>query len=94
MLKSVLFWKMVTLLGLMILLLIPIAELMSVIQERSGYRQSVVGQVSESTSRAQRILGPVIVIPYTERQEKRTRQGRSRSIRCVTIAICCRKACR
>lgn len=75
MLKSVLFWKMVTLLGLMILLLIPIAELMSVIQERSGYRQSVVGQVSESTSRAQRILGPVIVIPYTERQEKKDQAG-------------------
>lgn len=57
MMKSVLFWKITTLLGLMVVMLIPIAQLMSVIDERSGYRQSVVGQVSESTSGAQRVLG-------------------------------------
>ena len=51
MMKSVLFWKITTLLGLMVVMLIPIAQLMSVIDERSGYRQSVVGQVSESTDR-------------------------------------------
>ncbi|WP_154900487.1 cell envelope integrity protein CreD [Serratia ficaria] len=75
MMKSVLFWKIATLLGLMILMIIPISQLMNVIEERSGYRQSVVGQVSESTSRAQRILGPLIVIPYTEREEKQDDQG-------------------
>ena len=69
--KSVLFWKITTLLGLMVVMLIPIAQLMSVIDERSGYRQSVVGQVSESTSGAQRVLGPLIVIPYVEREEKK-----------------------
>ncbi|WP_447872585.1 cell envelope integrity protein CreD [Serratia fonticola] len=75
MFKSVLFWKITTLLGLMILMMIPVGMLMDVIQERSGYRQSVVGQVSESTSRAQRILGPVIVIPYTFREEKKNEKG-------------------
>lgn len=75
MFKSVLFWKITTLLGLMILMMIPVAQLMDVVQERSGYRQSVVGQVSESTSRAQRILGPLIVIPYTLREEKKDDKG-------------------
>ncbi|MGF6190619.1 cell envelope integrity protein CreD [Serratia sp. 2723] len=75
MFKSVLFWKITTLLGLMILMMIPVGMLMDVVQERSGYRQSVVGQVSESTSRAQRILGPVIVIPYTFREEKKNEKG-------------------
>jgi inner membrane protein len=75
MFKSVLFWKITTLLGLMILMMIPVGMLMDVVQERSGYRQSVVGQVSESTSRAQRILGPVIVIPYTLREEKKNEKG-------------------
>ncbi|KFK93876.1 MULTISPECIES: cell envelope integrity protein CreD [unclassified Serratia (in: enterobacteria)] len=75
MFKSVLFWKITTLLGLMILMMIPVAQLMNVVQERSGYRQSVVGQVSESTSRAQRILGPLIVIPYTLREEKKDDKG-------------------
>ena len=73
--KSVLFWKITTLLGLMILMIIPVTMLMNVIDERSGYRQSVVGQVSESTSRAQRILGPLIVIPYNEREEKTDDKG-------------------
>ncbi|MGO3398024.1 MAG: cell envelope integrity protein CreD [Serratia proteamaculans] len=75
MMKSVLFWKITTLLGLMILMIIQITQLMNVIDERSGYRQSVVGQVSESTSRAQRILGPLIVIPYSEREEKTDDKG-------------------
>ncbi len=75
MMKSVLFWKITTLLGLMILMIIPITQLMNVIDERSGYRQNVVGQVSESTSRAQRILGPLIVIPYSEREEKTDDKG-------------------
>lgn len=75
MFKSVLFWKITTLLGLMILMMIPVGQLMDVVQERSGYRQSVVGQVSESTSRAQRILGPLIVIPYTQREEKKNEKG-------------------
>ncbi|HCK00791.1 MAG TPA: cell envelope integrity protein CreD [Serratia grimesii] len=75
MMKSVLFWKITTLLGLMLLMIIPVTQLMNVIEERSGYRQSVVGQVSESTSRAQRILGPLIVIPYSEREEKTDDKG-------------------
>ncbi|VTR46001.1 inner membrane protein [Serratia fonticola] len=44
MFKSVLFWKITTLLGLMILMMIPVGMLMDVVQERSGYRQSVVGK--------------------------------------------------
>ncbi|AHG19320.1 membrane protein [Chania multitudinisentens RB-25] len=75
MFKSVLFWKITTLLGLMILMMIPVGQLMNVVQERSGYRQSVVGQVSESTSRAQRIFGPLIVIPYTLREERKDEKG-------------------
>lgn len=90
MMKSVLFWKITTLLGLMVVMLIPIAQLMSVIDERSGYRQSVVGQVSESTSGAQRVLGPLIVIPYVEREEKKTRKGKRWCSGCSITAICCR----
>ena len=72
--KSVLFWKITTLLGLMVVMLIPIAQLIGVIDEHSGYRQSVVGRVSESTSGAQRVLGPLIVIPYVGNAEKKRRE--------------------
>lgn len=54
MFKSVLFWKIVTLLGLMLLMMIPKGMLLHVIDERSGYRQSVIDKVSDSTSRSQK----------------------------------------
>ncbi len=66
MFKSVLFWKIAALLGLILLMMIPKEMLLNVINERSGYRQSVVDKVSDSTSRAQKILGPLIVVPYSE----------------------------
>ncbi|MBX9487597.1 cell envelope integrity protein CreD [Yersinia enterocolitica] len=66
MFKSVLFWKIAALLGLILLIMIPKEMLLNVINERSGYRQSVVDKVSDSTSRAQKILGPLIVVPYSE----------------------------
>lgn len=56
MFKSVLFWKIAALLGLILLMMIPKEMLLNVINERSGYRQSVVEKVSDSTSRAQRSL--------------------------------------
>ncbi|CNI71670.1 cell envelope integrity protein CreD [Yersinia bercovieri] len=66
MFKSVLFWKIATLLGLILLMMIPKEMLLNVIYERSGYRQSVIDKVSDSTSRSQKILGPLIVVPYSE----------------------------
>lgn len=75
MFKSVLFWKITTLLGLMILMMFPVSLLRDAIEERSGYRQSVISQVSESTSRAQKILGPLIVIPYTVSEERKDENG-------------------
>lgn len=66
MFKSVLFWKIVTLLGLILLMMVPKEMLLSVIKERSGYRESVIDKVSDSTSHAQKILGPLIVVPYSE----------------------------
>lgn len=69
MFKSVLFWKITTLLGLMLLMLFPVGLLMDVISERSLYQQNVVDQVSSSTSRAQKVMAPLIVLPYQERVE-------------------------
>lgn len=66
MFKSVLFWKIATLLGLILLMMVPKEMLLNVIDERSGYRQSVIDKVSDSTSRSQKILGPLIVVPYSE----------------------------
>lgn len=67
MFKSLLFWKITALLGLMLLMLLPVGLLRNVIIERSFYQQDVVDQVSISTSRAQKVLAPLLVLPYEER---------------------------
>ncbi|HKN04529.1 MAG TPA: cell envelope integrity protein CreD [Buttiauxella sp.] len=66
MLKSALFWKVMTLLGCMLLLLIPLSMLSSLIDERSSYRDDVEQSLRQSTSGPQTITGPLIAIPITE----------------------------
>lgn len=66
MLKSALFWKVMTLLGCMLLLLIPLSMLSSLIDERSSYRDDVEQSLRQSTSGPQIITGPLIAIPITE----------------------------
>ncbi|ROR13247.1 cell envelope integrity protein CreD [Erwinia sp. JUb26] len=66
MLKSALFWKVITLIGCLLLLLVPLSMLNSLISERASWRDSVAQTLSQSTSGPQRVLGPLIVVPWTE----------------------------
>ncbi|MBK0002559.1 cell envelope integrity protein CreD [Erwinia sp. S38] len=66
MLKSALFWKVITLIGCLLLLLVPLSMLNSLIAERASWRDSVAQTLSQSTSGPQRVLGPLIVVPWTE----------------------------
>lgn len=66
MLKSALFWKVITLIGCLLLLLVPLSMLNSLISERANWRDSVAQTLSQSTSGPQRVLGPLIVVPWTE----------------------------
>ena len=50
MLKSPLFWKIVTLGGAMVLLLIPLMMVRQVIVERADYRGEVEDSIRQSTS--------------------------------------------
>ena len=50
MLKSPLFWKMTTLFGAVLLLLIPIMLIRQVIVERADYRSDVEDAIRQSTS--------------------------------------------
>ncbi|WP_058912164.1 cell envelope integrity protein CreD [Entomohabitans teleogrylli] len=65
MLKSPLLLKMVALLGCMLLLLVPLSMLRGLINERADYRESVDQSLSQSTSGAQKLVGPLIAIPVT-----------------------------
>lgn len=66
MLKSPLFWKIVTLGGAMLLLLIPLTMVRQIIVERADYRHDVEDAIRQSTSGPQKLVGPLIAIPVTE----------------------------
>ncbi|HEE0141240.1 TPA: cell envelope integrity protein CreD [Citrobacter youngae] len=66
MFKSPLFWKIVTLGGAMLLLLILLTMIRQIIVERSDYRSEVEDAIRQSTSGPQKVVGPLIAVPVTE----------------------------
>ncbi|CTU54204.1 cell envelope integrity protein CreD [Escherichia albertii] len=66
MLKSPLFWKIATLFGAVLLLLIPLMLIRQVIVERADYHSNVEDAIRQSTSGPQKLIGPLIAIPVTE----------------------------
>ena len=64
--KSPLFWKITTLVGCILLLLIPLVLVGSLIDERASYRDDVENTLRQSTSGPQQLIGPLIAIPVTE----------------------------
>lgn len=66
MFKSPLCWKIVTLGGAMLLLLIPLTMIRQIIVERSDYRSEVEDAIRQSTSGPQKVVGPLIAVPVTE----------------------------
>ncbi|RBP10963.1 cell envelope integrity protein CreD [Pseudocitrobacter faecalis] len=64
--KSPLVVKIVTLIGTMLLLLIPLMVIRGLIVERADYRGEVEEAISRSTSGPQKLVGPLIAIPVTE----------------------------
>lgn len=66
MLKSPLFWKIITLIGCIVLLSLPLMMVRELINERADYRSEVVDAIEQSTSGSQKLAGPLIAIPITE----------------------------
>lgn len=64
--KSPLFWKVSTLLGCILLLLIPLFMVGNLISERESYRDDVENSLRQSTSGPQQLVGPLVAIPVTE----------------------------
>lgn len=64
--KSPLAVKVATLLGAILLLLIPLMAVRALIIERADYRSDVEDAIRQSTSGPQKVTGPLIAIPVTE----------------------------
>lgn len=54
--------------GLILLLLVPLMMIHGVIEERGQYRDQAYLRVAESRAGSQRLVGPVRVLPWTERR--------------------------
>jgi inner membrane protein len=82
--QRALLWK-IALIGLVALLLqIPVEMIRGLIQERKQTRDSVLADIARGSSDAQRIIGPVLTVPWTRRSLETTtttdEAGRSRTV--------------
>ncbi|WP_024890034.1 cell envelope integrity protein CreD [Luteimonas huabeiensis] len=59
--------------ALVLALLVPLGMIRGVVHERERYREEAVQRVAEGKAGAQRLLGPVRVVPWT--QERRVREA-------------------
>ena len=57
--------------GLMLVLLIPLTMIDGVIGERAAYRAQAKASIAQSWTGAQKLLGPVVVVPYQEHLERK-----------------------
>jgi inner membrane protein len=82
--QRALLWK-IALIGLVALLLqIPVEMIRGLVQERKQTRDSVLSDIARGSSDAQRLIGPVLYVPWTRRSLETTtttdETGRSRTV--------------
>lgn len=92
MMKSPLFWKVSTLLGCILLLLVPLFMVSNLISERESYRNDVEHSLRQSTSGPQKLVGPLIAIPVTEVFTNLRMRKRSNTKK-ATCTLSCRNLC-
>lgn len=70
MFKSLISHKITILLMLFLLLQLPLHSLLSLTYERQSYRNQALEQISASSSGPQRLVGPILVIPYQQQENQ------------------------
>ncbi len=65
--KRPLLFKLTTIALLMLLLMIPIGMINGVINERTASQAQVVEEIAKSSSYSQKLVGPVLVVPYIKK---------------------------
>ncbi len=65
-----LFFKSLLIVGLMLLIGIPLTMINGTIAERMRFRDEAVRSVAADSVRAQSLLGPLVVVPYTEEYDE------------------------
>lgn len=83
--QRTLLWK-IALIGLVaVLLQIPVEMVRGLVAERKQARDGVIAEIARASSEAQRIVGPILYVPWTRRSTEATTttddSGHSRTIR-------------
>lgn len=60
-------YKILTVVGLTVVLLLPLGLIRGTVEDRQQYRAEAVESVARSTAGPQTIAGPVLFVPYTDR---------------------------
>lgn len=69
--KNRFFLKPLVIGALMLALMIPLAMIESVVSERSAYRYQAKTSIAASWTGEQKFLGPVLVVPYSQKQSRK-----------------------
>ncbi|MGK5076804.1 cell envelope integrity protein CreD [Janthinobacterium sp. HLX7-2] len=69
--QKTLFVKALIVFGLILLIGLPLLMIQETIKERMEFRQEAVNSIAADSVREQTIIGPILVIPYTEQYEER-----------------------
>ena len=67
MVKQIFTHKIFLLLLLSLLLMVPVQSIMELNRERQVYRSQAIHSIMASSSGPQRLMGPILVQPYTAR---------------------------
>lgn len=69
--KNKFFIKLLVIGALMLGLMIPLAMIEGVVSERSAYRHQAKSSIAASWTGEQKFLGPLLVVPYSEKQSRK-----------------------
>ncbi len=75
--------KVLMVIGLTLAILVPLLMIRGTIHERQQYRQEAVESIARSYAGAQRVAGPVLVVPYTDTIEVEEKNDKGEVIRTV-----------
>lgn len=71
--------KVIVLGVLLVLFSIALLFILGIVSERKGYREKVVSDIARSTAGSQTLLGPLLAVPYRERIETTSSDGKTRT---------------
>ncbi|MEO0574426.1 MAG: cell envelope integrity protein CreD [Pseudomonadota bacterium] len=87
MLRNTLLLKSLSIGCLILLLMVPLSMIRSVVQERNGYQQQTLWDIANSWTGDQRIIAPMILLPYRQRYSEKVHDSGGRYVNIEKIRV-------